>query len=61
MAIYAVSIVFVTFIPIMGRAGTETIPDLFIGSLAAFFTLLLFSYQVYVQHEKMWYACWNSV
>ena len=41
------------FIPVMGRIGTGTIPDLFIGGLVGFLVVFSMGYQVSVLEVNM--------
>ena len=50
-SMYFTFAIFDLFMPIMGRAGTQTPPDVFISVLCAFGVVLLTSYMVSVLSE----------
>ena len=46
LTLYIIHALFITFVPLMGRAGTDNLPDVFIAVLVAFSVILATSYHV---------------
>merc|ERR1712142_293646 len=44
LGFYVVQLIFTIFIPVMGRFGSDSNPDILIGGAVALFTLLLFTF-----------------